>query len=290
MPHLMNCPHSDDSWCLECVGKLHREKEYVEAARELEFVSFRVARAERDSARARVVQLEAELRGMAEVSVAATEALGFRLKALEQCANTLLILDQVSDGETRMQLLAGATAYAKTAMEPNAAPSTLGDDEGSAHFADNERDGLCVKCGGDYGAHFAPDGGGCAGFTQSRVAPIRQSAGELDTAALRAVDALVRRSPADPNFLAGAHLIAADFQRSLAGKQISAEDVGAIAINMQLLAEKVARLYASSAPEARAEVPSTTEGDVDHSAGQGDSKSNSETSAAFSVRAVKDHP
>ena len=78
-----------------------------------------------------------------------------------------------------------------------------------------------------------------------RITPIQQSAGSLDAVALAAADMLVRNSPSDPNFLAGAHLVAADFQRALAGKQISREDVGAIAINMQLLAEKVARLYAS---------------------------------------------
>lgn len=27
MPHLMNCPHSDEGWCLDCVKKLHDEKE-----------------------------------------------------------------------------------------------------------------------------------------------------------------------------------------------------------------------------------------------------------------------
>jgi hypothetical protein len=25
MPHLMNCPHSGDGWCLDCVGKLNSE-------------------------------------------------------------------------------------------------------------------------------------------------------------------------------------------------------------------------------------------------------------------------
>lgn len=29
MPHLMNCPHSSE-WCLDCVKKLHDEKEDVE--------------------------------------------------------------------------------------------------------------------------------------------------------------------------------------------------------------------------------------------------------------------
>lgn len=27
MPHLMNCPHSTDGWCLECVKELHDEGE-----------------------------------------------------------------------------------------------------------------------------------------------------------------------------------------------------------------------------------------------------------------------
>lgn len=25
MPHLMNCPHSDDGWCLDCVAALGNE-------------------------------------------------------------------------------------------------------------------------------------------------------------------------------------------------------------------------------------------------------------------------
>jgi hypothetical protein len=31
MPHLMNCDHSED-WCLECVKKLHDEKEALQNA------------------------------------------------------------------------------------------------------------------------------------------------------------------------------------------------------------------------------------------------------------------
>jgi len=27
MPHLINCPHSDDSWCLTCVKELYEETE-----------------------------------------------------------------------------------------------------------------------------------------------------------------------------------------------------------------------------------------------------------------------
>jgi hypothetical protein len=27
MPHLMNCPHAADGWCLACVSELHAEKE-----------------------------------------------------------------------------------------------------------------------------------------------------------------------------------------------------------------------------------------------------------------------
>ena len=110
--------------------------------------------------------------------------------------------------------------------------AALGDDEGSAHFADD-----------------APS---LTDFIHdmraaSRVTPIREPAGVLDLNALQIIDAIVLRGPTDPNFLAGAHLVAADFQRSLSGKQMSAEDAGAIAINMQLLAEKVARLYAGAA-------------------------------------------
>jgi len=29
MPHLMNCSHDGDGWCLSCVGKLHDENEYL---------------------------------------------------------------------------------------------------------------------------------------------------------------------------------------------------------------------------------------------------------------------
>jgi len=34
MPHLMNCPHSGDGWCLKCVQeeyKILNEKKYLEA-------------------------------------------------------------------------------------------------------------------------------------------------------------------------------------------------------------------------------------------------------------------
>lgn len=30
MPHLMNCPHSPDSWCLTCVKELWEEKNSIE--------------------------------------------------------------------------------------------------------------------------------------------------------------------------------------------------------------------------------------------------------------------
>lgn len=30
MPHLMNCPHSDDSWCLACVNDLHGKAEFFQ--------------------------------------------------------------------------------------------------------------------------------------------------------------------------------------------------------------------------------------------------------------------
>lgn len=29
MPHLQNCPHSPDGWCLECVGKLNAELDFL---------------------------------------------------------------------------------------------------------------------------------------------------------------------------------------------------------------------------------------------------------------------
>lgn len=32
MPHLMNCDHSDDGWCLDCVKALHDEKEAIRTA------------------------------------------------------------------------------------------------------------------------------------------------------------------------------------------------------------------------------------------------------------------
>lgn len=32
MPHLMNCSHTGEGWCLDCVKKLHDEKEVYENA------------------------------------------------------------------------------------------------------------------------------------------------------------------------------------------------------------------------------------------------------------------
>lgn len=32
MPHLMNCQHSGDGWCLDCVKELHDEKERLQEA------------------------------------------------------------------------------------------------------------------------------------------------------------------------------------------------------------------------------------------------------------------
>lgn len=29
MPHLMNCPHSKDGWCLACVAELHKDCERI---------------------------------------------------------------------------------------------------------------------------------------------------------------------------------------------------------------------------------------------------------------------
>lgn len=34
MPHLMNCDHSEEGWCLGCVKKLWEEKEAIEAIAE----------------------------------------------------------------------------------------------------------------------------------------------------------------------------------------------------------------------------------------------------------------
>lgn len=30
MPHLQNCDHSEDGWCLDCVKKLHRDTERID--------------------------------------------------------------------------------------------------------------------------------------------------------------------------------------------------------------------------------------------------------------------
>ena len=35
MPHLMNCPHSEDGWCLSCVKELWEEGTTVELNRQL---------------------------------------------------------------------------------------------------------------------------------------------------------------------------------------------------------------------------------------------------------------
>lgn len=37
MPHLMNCPHSADAWCLECVKKLNDECEQLRELVEFSF-------------------------------------------------------------------------------------------------------------------------------------------------------------------------------------------------------------------------------------------------------------
>ncbi len=34
MPHLINCDHSDDGWCLDCVKRLHDEYEELFTASE----------------------------------------------------------------------------------------------------------------------------------------------------------------------------------------------------------------------------------------------------------------
>lgn len=35
MPHLMNCPHSEDGWCLDCVKELWDEGKTIELSRQL---------------------------------------------------------------------------------------------------------------------------------------------------------------------------------------------------------------------------------------------------------------
>ncbi len=30
MPHLMNCPHSGDGWCLDCVQRLQKDQERID--------------------------------------------------------------------------------------------------------------------------------------------------------------------------------------------------------------------------------------------------------------------
>ena len=35
MPHLMNCPHSEDGWCLSCVKELWDEGKTIELSRQL---------------------------------------------------------------------------------------------------------------------------------------------------------------------------------------------------------------------------------------------------------------
>lgn len=35
MPHLMNCPHSEDGWCLSCVKEFWEEGKTIELGRQL---------------------------------------------------------------------------------------------------------------------------------------------------------------------------------------------------------------------------------------------------------------
>lgn len=51
MPHLMNCPHSEDGWCLDCVKVLWDEKEQQSWA--ADFIS-----RERNSAQAKLDAIE----------------------------------------------------------------------------------------------------------------------------------------------------------------------------------------------------------------------------------------
>jgi hypothetical protein len=41
MPHLMNCPHDEDGWCLKCVKKLYDEKEAVQYQLDLAYEDIR---------------------------------------------------------------------------------------------------------------------------------------------------------------------------------------------------------------------------------------------------------
>lgn len=51
MPHLMNCPHSSDGWCLDCVKTLWDEKE--QQAWAADFIA-----KERDTAIAKLDKIE----------------------------------------------------------------------------------------------------------------------------------------------------------------------------------------------------------------------------------------
>jgi hypothetical protein len=42
MPHLMNCDHSEDGWCLECVRKLWEQKNPITAGPAVEGWSYRL--------------------------------------------------------------------------------------------------------------------------------------------------------------------------------------------------------------------------------------------------------
>lgn len=43
MPHLMNCDHSHEGWCLECVKRLHDECEEAKTAARTIYVNLRPA-------------------------------------------------------------------------------------------------------------------------------------------------------------------------------------------------------------------------------------------------------
>jgi uncharacterized coiled-coil protein SlyX len=72
MPHLMNCPHQGEGWCLECVGALQAELErtrvslHVEAAAaDAEATFANELNADVAELRARVAELKGALREVA---------------------------------------------------------------------------------------------------------------------------------------------------------------------------------------------------------------------------------
>lgn len=49
MPHLMNCPHIEDGWCLTCVSELENEKRELQQWIEREELKNEMLRAECDA-------------------------------------------------------------------------------------------------------------------------------------------------------------------------------------------------------------------------------------------------